>query len=295
MIPMTLLSVGFTPLPSPNPSPPPPPSPTPPPIPPSIRFTSNEAYFGCHRADYIHHTYQYTYGDDERQTTYQYVHFNDTGLHDLEIYVDSETCKGRARVFIPHAQNDHVYSLYTSTSGASWSLASQHTYTADVPPPPTPSPATPSSIMYRQLFGHEDEASVSTAPDGPDQLYFAPFDVTQEPMYVRICVNCHGSCDGIDTIDSLVTCAPSSQFSPSDQESDEEVHTIHSTSIPSWVWIFVTTTALLAAIVGLGCFYYCFYSRTTNRTTNRTKTKKPLTKVAIDRSRGDQRSLTGRV
>jgi hypothetical protein len=145
-----LLGIVVSP-PPPTPSPPPP-SPNPPPIPPSDVFVSNDALLGCNRANHKYLYDSYNYGDGDFETVKTMSQYNDTGLHDLVIHVDTETCKGRAKVLTPHAKNGHVYSLYTSTDGTTWELVSELEYQVDSPPPPHPSPPPPSSnLVVRRL------------------------------------------------------------------------------------------------------------------------------------------------
>ena len=251
---MLLGFVIFVPPPPPTPSPPPP-VPSPPPIPPSDVFVSNDALLGCNRANHKSLDESYNYGTDEFKTVYEVTRYNDTGLHNLLIHVDSVTCKGRAKVFIPHAKNGHVYSLYTSTEGTTWNLVSELEYQVDSPPPPSPSPPPPLGVRRLQ------ELSFGNYDDSIHHIYFTEFNVTKEPLYVRSCIDCDGSCNGIDTIDSLVTCnsalplvSPPSPVTPPDMPPQED-------SIPWWVWIFVATTVLLSIIVCMGCMGYYYMNK----------------------------------
>lgn len=243
----TLLGIIVFSPPPPSPSPPlpplaPPPSPNPPPTPPSETFHSNDALLGCSRSNHKLSDGSYHYGTGDLETMYTFIEFNDTGLHNLRIHVDSATCVARARVFLPHAQNGHTYSLYTSKTGTSWNLVSELVYQVDSPPPPAPSPPPPSPqappIVVRRL----QELSFGELGQGIHELYFSHFNVSKEPMYVRACIDCDGSCNGVDTIDSLVTCNAALPSPTPPSQSPEN-------TIPWWSWLFVASTAIL--IVGL--------------------------------------------
>lgn len=228
----TLLAIIVSP-PPPSPSPPPP-SPGPPPIPPSETFNSNAALLGCSRANHKYSEGSYHYGTGDVESVYTFAVFNDTGLHDVRIHVDSKTCVARARVFLPHAQNGHTYSLYTSTTGTSWDLVSEFDYQVDSPPPPSPSPPPPLRRLQELSFGVSDQ--------GVHQLYFSAFNVTKAPMYVRACIDCDGSCNGVDTIDTLVTCSAASPSPTAPPPSQGD-------TIPWWSWMFVATTVILAVVL----------------------------------------------
>ncbi len=243
-ISVALIAIVVSPPPPPEPSPPyppfnPPPSPRPPPLPPSDVFISNDALLGCSRGNPTYLHYSYHYGNDERETLYSAHKFNDTGLHNLVVNVDVEACTGRAHVRLPHSKNGHTYSLYTSSnSGTSWTLVSQHVYQVESPPPPTPSPPPPApaaspSVVLRRL----QELSIGEF-GGVDTLHFTDFSVPKEPLYVRACIDCDGTCNGIDTIDALVSC---NAASPASSDGDA--------LLPWWGWIFVATTAVLAVVV----------------------------------------------
>ena len=265
--------------PPPVPSPPPP-NPSFPPPPPSDTWVSNDALLGCDRAKHKYSSYSYHYDTGDHAIHYKYERYNATGLHDFVVNVDLQTCQGRASVYIPHAENGHAYSLYTSSSGETWELRSTIVYQVDSPPPPAPSPPPPSPpldppsppppptpspppplILLRRRL-----QEVTTV--GMDRVFFTEFEVTKEPMYVRTCINCDGSCNGIDTIDSLVTCNVATSSGP---------------SVPWWVWIFVAATAVLLVVVGVGCARYCTMNSSKQPTPVQSTGSRPMRSVQVRR------------
>ena len=240
------------------PSPPrtPPPSPRPPPSPPADTFISRDGLLGCSRADHTQSFYSYNYGDGESTSHYQNVRYNDTGLHELKVQVEKDTCSALAEVGIVHGKLGQTVSLYTSsTEGASWTLVGQipivPSPSPSPPPPPTPSPPppmppSPSSpalvILGRRLHGRRLQEITYSTVNGIDVARLFSFNVTRAPLYVRSCIDCDGNCNGIDHIDTIVSCygAVPSPSPPSPSSED---------SIPFWAWLFVGTTAVLLVVV----------------------------------------------
>lgn len=234
--------------PPPSPFPPtppsnPPPSPSPPPRPPLDVFTSNDALLGCTRAQHkVYHNW-YNYGYEDFSTHYKVVQYNDTGLHDLSVNVDKHTCAGEVTVGVVHGKTGHVVSLFTSETGDAWTLVANLTLVIYDPPPPSPSPPPPSpmrppppspfppppAIILRRL--QEETPSITYSPfNGADMVRLLPFAVSRAPMYVRTCIDCDGTCNGIDHIDAIVSCYYANYEPPPPLPSDPP--------LPWWVWLF---------------------------------------------------------
>lgn len=232
---------------SPSPPRPPPPNPSPPPTPPSDTFTSNDAFLGCRRADHQRTQYFYTYGSEDIFQN-EFNVFNDTGLHNLEIKVNQETCNGVASVTIIKGVNGQKISLFSSVNGQSWNLLTETTFDylkPPPPPPPAPSPPPPSidfPVVLRQL----SELPIITQGFSSEVHHARLNNLTvgQQPSYVRVCLNCDGTCNGIDHIDAIVSCF--NGLSPPSAPPD-------ATAIPWWVWLIVAIASLLFVIVIYMC------------------------------------------
>lgn len=244
----------------------PPPSPPPPP---GNIFSSHEAFFDCSRGDHLLYTYGFDYESDHSSFHYDSHGFNQTGLHHLSVHVDSDSCLADSDVLSTLLSDGHTISLFSSPDGVVWTRISELVYQQppavpppsprppppdpsppppsppnspsppSPPPPPSPSPPPPSPspsplIIYRRQLV-EAATLTQSHPNSIRRVHFASFPVTKAPLYVRACIDCDGSCNGIDTIDALVSCHTADDGTTS-------------SSLPWWVWLLVALSAILLLV-----------------------------------------------